>query len=155
MPVPHQVGRGTTQRCRVNQRTVDHLLHRAEFQAVMAAEVVSRTPHFVLHRRLTDVQPPDPATDAPCPRAHASPEGSRVGAVLPKRLARRAVTRNALKRQIYTVMNAFENRLPLGDHVVRLRAPFDREHFVSATSIRLKQAARLELEQLLSRVVKS
>jgi ribonuclease P protein component len=73
--------------------------------------------------------------------------------VLPKRLARRAVTRNALKRQIYTVMTAFENRLPKGDHVVRLRAPFDPEQFVSATSPQLKQAARRELEQLLSRVV--
>jgi ribonuclease P protein component len=72
---------------------------------------------------------------------------------LPKRLARRAVTRNALKRQIYNVMTAFESRLPLGDHVVRLRAPFDRGQFVSATSAQLKQAARLELEQLLSRVV--
>jgi hypothetical protein len=37
--------------------------------------------------------------------------------------------------------------------VVRLRAPFDRGQFVSATSAQLKQAARLELEQLLSRVV--
>ena len=78
-----------------------------------------------------------------------------MGAVLPKRLARRAVTRNALKRQIYNVMNAFESRLPVADHVVRLRAPFDRDQFVSATSDQLKQAARLELEQLLSRVARA
>jgi ribonuclease P protein component len=80
---------------------------------------------------------------------------SRIGAVLPKRLARRAVTRNTLKRQIYNVMNAFESRLPQGDHVVRLRAPFDRNQFLSATSSRLKQAARAELEQLVSRVAQS
>jgi ribonuclease P protein component len=43
----------------------------------------------------------------------------------------------------------------VGDHVVRLRAPFDRAQFVSATSDQLKQAARLELEHLLSRVVRS
>lgn len=139
----------------MNLRTVDHLLHRADFQAVMAAEVVSRTSHFVLHRRLADVQPSDPSADAPCTRTHASAARSRVGAVLPKRLARRAVTRNALKRQIYNVMNAFESRLPMGDHVVRLRAPFDRAHFISATSTQLKQAARQELEQLLTRVVRS
>ncbi|MFZ9573259.1 MAG: ribonuclease P protein component [Limnohabitans sp.] len=132
---------------------MDHLRHRADFQAVMAAEVVSRTPHFVLHRRLANTKPPIPAADAMCTPADSPIKRSRVGAVLPKRLARRAVTRNALKRQIYNVMTAFESRLPLGDHVVRLRAPFDRGQFVSATSAQLKQAARLELEQLLSRVV--
>jgi ribonuclease P protein component len=133
---------------------VDHLLHRADFQAVMAAEVVARTAHFVLHRRLAQVQEPMPGaqTAAETLCHHAT---SRVGAVLPKRLARRAVTRNALKRQIYNVMNAFESRLPVGDHVVRLRAPFDRAQFVSATSNQLKQAVRLELEHLLSWVLRS
>lgn len=139
----------------MNPRTVDHLLHRADFQAVMAAEVVSRTVHFVLHRRLASVTQPIPVTDAMRAPARMPREVSRVGAVLPKRLARRAVTRNALKRQIYNVMTAFENRLPLGDHVVRLRAPFDRAQFISATSPQLKQAARQELEQLLSRVVRA
>jgi ribonuclease P protein component len=129
------------------------LLHRADFQAVMAAEVVSRTPHFVLHRRLASPPQSMRGTDAMCTPADSPVKASRVGAVLPKRLARRAVTRNALKRQIYNVMTAFESRLPMGDHVVRLRAPFDRGQFVSATSAQLKQAARLELEQLLSRVV--
>jgi len=137
----------------VDLRNVDHLRHRADFQAVMAAEVVSRTPHFVLHRRLASPTLTMPGTDAMDPPPDVLLGRSRVGAVLPKRLARRAVTRNALKRQIYNVMTAFESRLPLGDHVVRLRAPFDRGQFVSATSAQLKQAARLELEQLLSRVV--
>ena len=139
--------------CWVDLRTVDHLRHRADFQAVMAAEVVSRTPHFVLHRRLARPTPTMPGTDALCTPPNVPPKGSRVGAILPKRLARRAVTRNALKRQIYNVMTAFESRLPLGDHVVRMRAPFERGQFVSATSPLLKQAARLELEQLVSRVV--
>jgi ribonuclease P protein component len=134
---------------------VDHLLHRADFQAVMAAEVVSRTAHFVLHRRLADVAPPASVAHDVSETAKPRSVVSRVGAVLPKRLARRAVTRNTLKRQIYTVMNAFDSRLPMADHVVRLRAPFDRERFVSATSPQLKQAVRLELEQLLSRVARS
>jgi ribonuclease P protein component len=138
----------------VDPRTVDHLLHRADFQAVMAAEVVSRTPHFVLHRRVVEVQPVLPAINETSSHGHASVPVSRIGAVLPKRLARRAVTRNALKRQIYNVMNAFESRLPMADHVVRLRASFDRALYVSATSAQLKQAARQELEHLLSRVVR-
>ena len=92
-------------------RNVDHLRHRADFQAVMAAEVVSRTPHFVLHRRLASPTLTMPGTDAMDPPPDVLLGRSRVGAVLPKRLARRAVTRNALKRQIYNVMTAFESRL--------------------------------------------
>ena len=139
----------------MGQRTVDHLLHRADFQAVMAAEVVSRTAHFVLHRRLTPAVAPTAVAHATSISGTSQPAGSRIGAVLPKRLARRAVTRNTLKRQIYSVMTVFESRLPMGDHVVRLRAPFDRSLFVSATSPQLKQAARVELEQLVSRVARS
>ena len=71
-----------------------------------------------------------------------------LGAMVPKRWARRAVTRNTIKRQIYTVAAAFEARLPQAAHVVRLRAAFDRKQFVSATSDQLKQAVRAELLQL-------
>ena len=68
--------------------------------------------------------------------------------MVPKRWARRAVTRNAIKRQIYTVGATFEGHLPQAAHVVRLRTAFDRKQFVSATSEALKQAVRAELEQL-------
>jgi ribonuclease P protein component len=135
-------------------RNVDHLRHRADFQAVMAAEVVARTAHFVLHRRLAHLEPSMTATPAVAESPKESHPVSRVGAVLPKRLARRAVTRNALKRQIYSVMTAFDDRLPRADHVVRLRSTFDRTQFLSATSVQLKQAARRELEQLVSKVIR-
>ena len=71
-----------------------------------------------------------------------------LGAMVPKRWARRAVTRNTIKRQIYTVGATFEARLPQAAHVVRLRTAFDRKQFVSATSDQLKQAVRAELLQL-------
>ena len=71
--------------------------------------------------------------------------------MVPKRWARRAVTRNTIKRQIYTVSQRFGDRLPLAAHVVRLRTGFDRKQFISATSEQLKQAVRLELEQLFER----
>jgi ribonuclease P protein component len=74
-----------------------------------------------------------------------------IGAMVPKRWARRAVTRNAIKRQIYTVTQAFEASLPAAAHVVRLRAGFDRARFVSATSDALKQAVRGELHELFAR----
>ena len=75
-----------------------------------------------------------------------------IGAMTPKRWARRAVTRNAVRRQIYTVGDAFEQRLQGAAHVVRLRATFDRARFVSATSDQLKRAVRCELLQLLDRL---
>ena len=75
-----------------------------------------------------------------------------IGAMVPKRWARRAVTRNTIKRQIYTVSAGFEPRLPAAAHVVRLRSGFDRSQYISATSEVLKRAVRKELEQLFGRI---
>ena len=76
-----------------------------------------------------------------------------LGAVLPKRHARRAVTRSLLKRQIRAAV-AWRTALaepawPDGICVVRLRAPFERAQFVSAASDALKRAARGELDAVL------
>lgn len=73
--------------------------------------------------------------------------------MVPKRWARRAVTRNAIKRQIYNISQRFEGRLQHAAHVVRLRSAFDRKQFTSASSEPLKLAVRLELEQLFVRAV--
>jgi ribonuclease P protein component len=81
-----------------------------------------------------------------------SVRGVWLGAMVPKKWARRSVTRNAIKRQIYNVSADFEPLLSERAHVVRLRASFDRAHFVSATSDVLKMAVRDELRQLFSRV---
>jgi ribonuclease P protein component len=75
-----------------------------------------------------------------------------LGAMVPKRWAKRAVTRNAIKRQIYNVSADFEPKLSVRAHVVRLRASFDRAQFVSATSDVFKASVRAELQQLFSRV---
>lgn len=72
-----------------------------------------------------------------------------LGAVVPKRHARRSVTRTLLKRQIRSVMTGRVAGLAKGLWVVRLRAPFDRGQFISAASDELKRAARAELESLI------
>ena len=72
--------------------------------------------------------------------------------MVPKRWAKRAVTRNAIKRQIYNVSVDFEPLLSERAHLIRLRAGFDRSHFVSASSDALKTAVRAELQQLFSRL---
>jgi len=128
---------------------VQRLKTRPQFQAVLAGATLARTAHFALHTCALDT----PAAIAP-PVA-AAPlfpmRGVWLGAMVPKRWARRAVTRNTIKRQIYAVSADFESRLGAQAHVVRLRAGFDRARFVSATSDALKAAVRAELQQLFSR----
>ena len=122
---------------------MQRLKTRAQFQAVLAGATVARTAHFALHRC---------ALDAPSGAATLfEKQDVWLGAMVPKRWARRAVTRNAIKRQIYTVSALAEASLPPAAHVVRLRAGFDRKQFVSATSDKLKAAVRAELQQLLQR----
>jgi ribonuclease P protein component len=74
-----------------------------------------------------------------------------MGAMVPKRWAKRAVTRNAIKRQVYNVSAQFESALSKSAHLVRLRSAFDRVQFVSASSTLLKEAVRAELFQLFER----
>lgn len=70
------------------------------------------------------------------------------GAVVPKRHARRSVTRSLLKRQIRAAVDR-QPALPGGLWVVRLRSPFAREQFPSAASEALRRAARDELDAVL------
>lgn len=135
---------------------MQRLKTRPQFQASLAGEIVARTAHFALHRSALDLAPLfSGAPDVPGPArppALFGVEDVWLGAMVPKRWARRAVTRNAIKRQIYTVSATFAPRLPAAAHVVRLRSAFERSRFVSATSDALKRAVRGELEQLFSRV---
>jgi ribonuclease P protein component len=111
----------------------------------MAGAPVAKTSHFALHRAgldgMRDERALFPVSDA------------WVGVLLPKRWAKRAVTRNAIRRQIYEAVRGFSSRLPHAALVVRLRNEFSRKVFFSATSDALKRAVRVELEQLLGRVV--
>lgn len=68
---------------------------------------------------------------------------------MPKRLARRAVTRNLLRRQIRAALQRHAPSLPGGLWVVRLRSGFARSEYVSAASTVLRVAARTELDAAL------
>lgn len=115
---------------------------------------MARTAHFALHRAALDsTVDPQLASDSASAPSQALFVVSDVwmGAMVPKRWAKRAVTRNTIKRQIYSVSADFEPNLPTAAHVIRLRAGFDRKQFISATSELLCAAVRLELKQLLAR----
>jgi ribonuclease P protein component len=127
---------------------VQRLKTRPQFQAGLSGKTLARTTHFALH--CADLVP-----DAPNGVVPQVPLFSQtcvwLGAMVPKRWAKRAVTRNAIKRQIYTVAEQFEPHLGNAAHVVRLRAGFDRKQFVSASSELLKSAVRAELKNLFER----
>lgn len=120
----------------------------------MAGGTVARTAHFVLHCAALDAtvvkQNGSESSNAPSSALFVVRD-VWLGAMVPKRWAKRAVTRNAIKRQIYTVSADFEAALPMVAHVVRLRACFDRAQFTSATSDVLKATVRQELQQLFAR----
>ncbi|WP_398501515.1 ribonuclease P protein component [Variovorax sp.] len=124
---------------------MQRLKTRAQFQAVLAGATVARTAHFALHRC---------ALDSESSAQLFASDDVWLGAMVPKRWARRAVTRNAIKRQIYSVSALPHAGLPRAAHVVRLKAAFDRKEFVSASSERLKRVVRAELELLLERAAR-
>jgi ribonuclease P protein component len=77
-----------------------------------------------------------------------------LGLVVPKRHARRAVTRTLVKRQIRNAVADCADQLAQGLWVVRQRAPFDPKQFPSAASDALKEAARMELRALFERAAR-
>lgn len=142
-----------------------------DFERALARRSRVSSAHFALHHLSADLAP-SPWASAKLRTAQAelstgdaqaahspvepdpptAPDGCWLGMVVPKRHARRAVTRTLLKRQIRA---AFVERpgMPPGLWVVRLRSPFDRQKFPSAASDALRQAARVELAQLLDRAL--
>lgn len=130
---------------------MQRLKTRAQFQAVLAGAMVAKTAHFVLHRNALDARP------VAGPAGQPVAEGATlfrvpdmwIGAMVPKRWAKRAVTRNAIKRQIYAVSADFSDSYPQAAFVVRLRRAFDRSDFVSAVSDQLRLAVRTEVQALM------
>jgi len=138
-------------------------LKSSEFAAALAAPALAKTSHFVLHHIAATPcaasQRPEGAVasklstfGAPSRTLSVDNIGSDeqwwLGFVIPKRHARRAVTRNLLKRQMRLQAEGCRHRLPSGQWLIRLRAPFDKPQFVSAASARLREAARSELQQV-------
>ena len=124
----------------------------------MSGQTVSRTPHFALHR--VALHPASGLNSESLLATEAEQASNKLvkplfavqdtwlGVIVPKRWAKRAVTRNTIKRQIYAVSTDSGCSLPVAAHVVRLRSGFDRAEFISATSDKLKIAVRAELQHL-------
>ncbi len=149
---------------------MDRIVHKADFERVLATRSRSRSTHFALHHLVAAPLPriwrAKTAIDTElstgsalsCPQVvddfpEAVLSGLWFACVVPKRHARRAVTRTLLKRQVRSAFQRWGPTLPAGLWLVRLRAPFAKQDFISARSVVLAAAARTELEALLARAV--
>lgn len=153
------------------------LLKPEDFQRLLATRPQMRSAHFAVHHLLAEPTPADFKRRPPPTRelstgdeqflalsvdkgpgvspAGLSPERIQratptrwLGCVVPKRLARRAVTRNLLKRQMRNAAQRHQQQMSPGLWLIRLRAAFAVQTYPSAASQALKQAAREELEGL-------
>jgi ribonuclease P protein component len=146
------------------------MMRAVDFELVLAAPARARSTHFAAHHvaqaPLARAKPTtrslegqlstgdqEVCTQPVDEQPQTAPDRCWFGAVLPKRHARKATTRNLLRRQIRAAMDRHHPGLPRGLWLVRLRAPFDAGQYRSASSDRLREVARSELDGLLSRAV--
>jgi ribonuclease P protein component len=142
---------------------IGRIVRSADFERVLAAPTRARSSHFAVHHlQATPSRPARRAIPGLSTELSTGDEAAAggavddlpgdtlwLGAVVPKRHARRAVTRSLLKRQIHAAVTR-RPELPGGLWVVRLRAPFEPGRFKSAASPALTEAARHELDTLLA-----
>lgn len=161
-------------------------LQSADFQQALGTRPVARSAHFTVHfavpslarktpRSGGDATPPI-ALDVELSTGPADPQVEpvdevrthhrvwRLGLVLPKRMARRSVTRSLIKHQARELWRLHAPALeqagwlnelqPVGNWVLRLKAPWPVKDFPSAASEPLKQAVRAELLAMLAHCVK-
>lgn len=156
---------------------VGRLLHAKDFEKVLAQPSRVASKHFTVHglqaspsRPKRVMAPPEPknlSTDwlgqfarlVDKPEDAVSPAGQDevriwLGLVIPKRWARRSVTRSLMKRQVRASVMRHAEDFPPGLWVVRLRSNFDSRHFTSAASDALRRLVFDELEQLMCGVTK-
>ena len=145
-------------------------LKTTDFAAALTTPAMAKSPHFALHHVAAR-----PASASRLSRGALVPEISTeeapnrdgavdnngpdwqlwLGLVVPKRHARRAVTRNLVKRQMRAQAVASQHGLAPGQWLIRLRAPLDARRFTSASSAQLHAAVRAELAQVFARVARA
>ena len=125
------------------------LLRPADFERLLKQPSCARSPLFAVHHMACEPSQPakpvgkglstggeqlthrlvDESPEA-CPTQPSPPAGHWLGFVVPKRLAKRAVTRNLVRRMARASLEAQlagPQPLPPGIWALRLRAPIDRQ----------------------------
>lgn len=165
---------GVTPDCEtVKCKRVGRMCVSADFVRVLAQPAMLTNRHFALHGLaseprprvnrqagstkpdlLTEQYPVDPSAVDNAPalasgHPRALPKRVWLGIVLPKRYARRAVTRSMLKRQIRSGVERLADCLPFGMWVFRLRSSYDARRYVAAAPGELRLTVRSEVTELL------
>jgi ribonuclease P protein component len=124
-----------------------------EFKVVMDLGFTCHSSWFVLHQvslntLLAQINP----TPAMVSITRGLAGNQKLGALVPKRWAKRAVTRNTVKRQIFNVFTEFQNKLQV-EHamVIRLRREIKKTDYKSAKSEELVLKIQSELQELLTK----
>lgn len=124
----------------------------------MSTRPLARSAHFLVHYLDPGQLRTKLSTDPEAParlRWHAVDDSAlMLGLVLPKRHARRSVTRVLLRRKIRSAVAERQHRMPPGGWVVRLRAPIDRSLFPSASSEALRLSLHEEMSTLFDDVLR-
>jgi len=143
------------------------LVHRADFELLLASKPRWRSAHFSLHHvGAASVLASAAASSAGGQELSTSDSLANtesvdnfaptvaLGVLVPKRHARRAVTRNLIRRLARAIFSVNAGELPAGRWLVRLKSPFAPAEFVSAASPSLAAAVRDELERLVALAVR-
>ncbi len=146
-----------------------------DFQQALGTRPVARSAHFAVHFAVPSLQRKHPAKDQlstgeggeavePVDEVRTHLRVWRLGLVVPKKMARRSVTRQLIKRQARELFRLHAPALeaagwlhdaqPVGDWVVRLKAPYAKADWPSAASDLLKAAVRDELLAVLEQCIR-
>ncbi len=141
---------------------LQRLVHKADFERLLASRSRLRSAHFALHHVAGEpAVPKKPARVLVQSKLSTALVGSSaqvvdnfgggqwLGCVVPKRHARRSVTRSLIKRQMRSAFERHARLLPAGLWLLRLSQGFKVSDFVSARSAALALSVRTELEALL------
>ena len=145
------------------------IVRPVDFQRVLGTPPWARSAHFAVHHLPETPRRTGPArtlsTELSTAGEQTSPQGVEespaptgwwLGLVVPKRHARRSVTRSLLKRQIRAAVGHTMQPAPQlrpGLWVVRLRSPIDRKQYPSASSEALRAAMFAELGRVMGQAV--
>jgi len=129
-------------------RPASRLLSGKEYTAVFANRRVLRGGPFELYYRPLTALAASAGTEIPAMPA-PSPQTARLGLVVPKRNAKRAVHRNLVKRLAREAFRHVCSQLPPYDLVLRLGKPLNAK---TALLDQQRKEWRVQIDQLLQRL---
>lgn len=151
---------------------IDRMIASSDFERILRTQLRARSARFGAHhlplpapaarsQGANEAVIPELSTaDAPKGGAPVDDCGLAaprwvLGIVVPKRHAKRSVSRNLVKRQLRAAMTRHVRTLPPGLWLLRLRAPLCVAGERSAATDKLRDGVRLELDQLLAQVAQA